>query len=63
MFTGIIEHTGTIEALDLENDGNPLVEPVGWLIRLARRPGQRMAGFIGKTAEALKARLKGFDVL
>jgi hypothetical protein len=49
--------------LDLENNGNPLIEPVGWLIRLARRPRQRMAALIGKTTEAVKRQLKGFDTL
>jgi len=45
--------------LDLENNGNPLVEPLGWLMHLGRRPLQRMAAFI----EAVKRRLKGFESL
>jgi hypothetical protein len=49
--------------LDLENNGNPLVEPVGWLMRLAQRRRLRMAAFIGKTTDAVKGRLKGFDTL
>jgi hypothetical protein len=49
--------------LDLENKGNPLVGPLGWLMRLARRPRQRMAALIGKMAKAAKRRLKGFDAL
>jgi hypothetical protein len=34
--------------LDLENKGNPLVEPVGSLMRLVRRCWQRVAASIGK---------------
>jgi hypothetical protein len=34
--------------LDLENKGNPLVEPVGSLMRLGRRGWQRVAASIGK---------------
>jgi len=34
--------------LDLENEGNPLVEPVGSLMRLVRRSWQRVAASIGK---------------
>jgi hypothetical protein len=34
--------------LDLANRGNPLVEHIGSLMRLARRSGQRMVAFIGK---------------
>lgn len=32
--------------LDLENNGNPLIEPLGWLLRFARRPRRRLAAFI-----------------
>jgi hypothetical protein len=49
--------------LDLENKGNPLVVHLGSLMRLTRRPRQRMAGFIGKMTEAVKRRLKIFHVL
>jgi hypothetical protein len=49
--------------LDLENNGNPLVEPLGWLVRLTRRPLQRMAAFTGKTTQAVKRRLNGFHTL
>jgi hypothetical protein len=49
--------------LDLENNGNPLVEHLGRLMRLTRRPRLRMAAFIGKTTDAVKRRLKGFDTL
>jgi hypothetical protein len=49
--------------LDLENNGNPLVEQLGRLIRLAQRPRRQMAAFIGNMTEAVKLRLKGFDVL
>jgi hypothetical protein len=45
--------------LDLENNGNWLVEPLAWLMRLTRRPLQRVAVF----TEAVKRRLKGFDSL
>jgi hypothetical protein len=34
--------------LDLENKGNPLVEPVGSLMRLGRRGWRRVAASIGK---------------
>jgi hypothetical protein len=44
--------------LDLENNGNPLVEYLGRLIRLTRRPRQRMAASIGKMTEAFK---RGFE--
>jgi hypothetical protein len=46
--------------LDLENNGNPLVEHLGWLMRLTRRPRQRMAAFIGKLTEAVERRSKDF---
>jgi hypothetical protein len=49
--------------LDLENNGNPLVEPLGWLMRLTRRPRQRTTAFVRKMTEAVKRRLKGLDVL
>jgi hypothetical protein len=49
--------------LDLENNGNPLVEALGWLMRLTRRPRQRIADFTGKTSEAVRRRLRGFDTL
>ncbi len=49
--------------LDLENKGNPLVELLGWLMRLTRRPRRRMAAFIGKMTEAVKRRLNGADAL
>lgn len=44
--------------LDLENRGNPLVGHLGSLMRLARRPQQRLAAFIGKMTEAVKRRLE-----
>jgi len=49
--------------LDLENKGNPLVEPLGRVMRFIRRPWRRMAAFILKMTEALKRRLRDFDVL
>jgi len=49
--------------LDLENNGNPFVGPLGWLMRLSRRPRQRIAAFVRKMTEAVKRRLKGLDVL
>jgi hypothetical protein len=49
--------------LDLENNGNPLVEPLGWLMRLTRPPLERTAAFIGKMTAAAKRRLKGFHPL
>jgi hypothetical protein len=49
--------------LDLENNGNPLVEALGWLMRLTRRPRQRIADFTGKTRKAVRRRSRGFDTL
>jgi hypothetical protein len=49
--------------LDLENNGNPLVEYLGRLMRLTRRPRLRMAALIGNMTGAVKRRLKGFDTL
>jgi hypothetical protein len=49
--------------LDLENKGNPLVAPLGSLMRLAMRHRQRLAAFIGKMLEAVKRRLHDFHVL
>lgn len=49
--------------LDLENSGNPLVEHLGGLMHLIWRVRRRMAAFIGNVMEAIKRRLKGFDVL
>jgi len=37
----------TIE-LDLENDGNPLVLSLSWLMRRTKRPRHRIAAFIGR---------------
>jgi hypothetical protein len=54
--------SGTIE-LDLENRGNPLVAPLGPLMRLAMRHRRRMAAFIGKMTEAVRRRLKDSHVL
>jgi len=48
--------------LDLENNGNPLVGPLGWLLRLARRRRQRMAALIGKMVGSAKRRSKSFDI-
>jgi hypothetical protein len=52
----------TIE-LDLENNGNPLVAPLGWFRRLATRGRQRIAALIGSMAEAIKRQLKDFHLL
>jgi hypothetical protein len=48
--------------LDLENSGNPLVERVGWLKRLAIRGQQRMAALVGHLTETLKRRLRAFHI-
>ncbi len=40
--------------LDLENNGNPLVEHLGWLVRPARRARRRMTALIVKTTAAVK---------
>jgi hypothetical protein len=37
--------------LDLDNKGNPLVAPLGWLKRLARRCRQRIVAFTGSMTE------------
>jgi hypothetical protein len=42
--------------LDLENNGNPLVEHLGSLIRFATRRRQTIAALIGKMTEAVKRR-------
>jgi hypothetical protein len=44
--------------LDLENKGNPLALQLASLIRLAKRPRQRLAALIGKMTEAVNRRLK-----
>ena len=49
--------------LDLENSGNPLVGQVGWLKRLAIGGRQRMAASIDNLTEAVKRRLKDFQIL
>src|SRR6202048_3599197 len=46
--------------LDLENSGNPLVGHLGSLMRLTRRPLQRVTGFIVKMTKTVKRRLNGF---
>jgi hypothetical protein len=46
--------------LDLDNKGNPLVEQLGLLTRLATRGSQRMTAFIEKMTEAVKRGLKDF---
>jgi hypothetical protein len=40
--------------LDLDNRGNPLVAPLGWLKHLAKRCRQRLVAFIGNIAQAMK---------
>jgi hypothetical protein len=48
--------------LDIENNGNPLVAPLGWLKRVAMRGRLRMTDFIGNMTEALERRLKDFRI-
>ncbi len=48
--------------LDLENRGNLLAVHLGSLMRLAIRPRERMAAFIGKMTEAVKCRLKDLHI-
>jgi hypothetical protein len=48
--------------LDLDNSGNPLVVQIGLLMCLARHPRQQLASLIGKMTEAVKRRLRGFDI-
>jgi hypothetical protein len=48
--------------LDLENNGNPLVAPLGWLRRLAMRGRQRMAASLGRFAKAARRRLGPFHL-
>jgi hypothetical protein len=49
--------------LDLENNGNPLVGQLGSLMRLTRRPWQRVLAIIDKSAEAIKRRWQDFHAL
>ena len=49
--------------LDLENKGNRFVVHLASVIRLAMRFRWRIAGFIGKTTESIKGRVKDFRVL
>jgi hypothetical protein len=49
--------------LDIENAGNPVVAQLGPLKRLAMRPRQRTAAFIGKMTQAAKRRLQDFRFL
>jgi hypothetical protein len=49
--------------LDLENSGNPLLERVGWLKRLARRGRQRTTALAGHWTGTLKLRLKALFAL
>jgi hypothetical protein len=44
--------------LDLENNGNPLVEHLGSMMRLTKRSRQRVAAFIGKITGAVKNTLE-----
>ena len=46
--------------LDLENRGNPLFVQLASLIRLARRPRQRLAALIGKLTEPVNRWTKDF---
>ena len=46
--------------LDLENEGNPLVAQLAPVIRLARRPRERLTALIDKKMGAVKRRLKKF---
>jgi hypothetical protein len=46
--------------LDLENQGNRFVMHFASLMRLAMRFRRQIAGFIGKTAESIKGRVKIF---
>jgi len=48
--------------LDIENAGNPVVAHLGPLMRVAMRPLQRTAAFIGKMTQAIKRRLRDFQV-
>lgn len=54
--------SGSFE-LDLENKGNRFVMHFASWMRLARRFRRQIAGFIGKTAESIKGRVKDFHVL
>jgi hypothetical protein len=48
--------------LDIEDKGNPLIARLVSMLRLTTRPRQRIAAFIGKMIEAVKRRLKDFQV-
>ncbi len=49
--------------LDLENNGNPLVERLGSWMRLATRSRQHIAALVDKTTEAVKRRLNDLRTL
>jgi hypothetical protein len=49
--------------LDLENQGNRFVMHFASLMRLPMRFRRQIAGFISKTAESIKGRVKDFHVL
>jgi hypothetical protein len=49
--------------LDLENNGNPLLEPLGWLLRIAQRPRRRLTAFIDQMIKPLKRMLRGVDTV
>jgi hypothetical protein len=48
--------------LDIENNGNPLVAPLGWLKRVAMRARLRIADFIGNMTETVKRRLEDLRI-
>ena len=48
--------------LDLENDGNPLIEHLGSLKRFTRGPRQQIAASMRNLAEAVKRRLRDFHI-
>ena len=48
--------------LDLENEGNPFIPQLRWLMQLAMLAGRRTATVIGGFMEAVKRRLQDFHI-
>jgi hypothetical protein len=47
--------------LDLPNQGNPLVVPLGSLLRISKRPRRQLPDFIAMTKASVKRRLQHFS--
>jgi hypothetical protein len=53
--------SGRVE-LDLENKGNPFAVHLGSMLRLTKRPRRRIAALIARMRQAVKRRLRDFQV-